>query len=102
MEIRIAVRLRPVFGVQGVVPGVDDGVVGDLPLRSGVGAGVLLHDGGLAGQLLPSQVLELGDAGVVLIHGIVYRSVALPEVHRVGLKAEVQGAVGQALALPTP
>ncbi len=49
----------------------------------------------LPGSSWPGQVLELGDAGVVLVHGVVHRAVALEIVLVQGLEPEVQGAVGQ-------
>ena len=44
-------------------------------------------------------MLELGDTGVVPVHCVVDRTVSLVELLLVGLKPEVQGAVGK---LPKP
>ena len=40
-------------------------------------------------------MFELGDAGIVLIHGVVHRAVALKILLEQRLKAEIQGTVGQ-------
>ena len=95
MQVGELVRLRLVFAVEGVVLRVDDGVIGGLLRRAGVGAGVLPHDGGHPRLHLAGEVLELGDAGEVLVHGVVHRAVALKVVPGQGLEPEVQGAVGE-------
>ena len=86
---------RPVSGIQCVVLPIDDGVIGRLLRRAGVGPGELLHDSGPALQLLARHVLEFGDAGVGLVHSVVHCAPALEPGLVQGLEPEVQGAVGE-------
>ena len=94
MEVRKRRGERAVALVVRGVLVVDDGVVRDLLLRIVVGVAVLLHDGGLVAYLA-GEVLELGDARVILGHREVHRSARQHVLDVVRLVHEIEAAVRQ-------
>ena len=95
MEVRQVLDALKIALIELAVLGLKNGVIRRLARAGRIGLGVLLHDGGLAGQDLTGHVLELGDARVILARGVVDGAHGLELVHIERLELHVERAVRQ-------